>query len=315
MVIQESVKMGAGSVGAYIESENPPLFRTWFEGLLRVPPFNSKVLLPQVRLNKRIFHAALNRLAENNLLDQFIDNVKSSSGKDEVKRFLSHVIFLFAAVSYYAGLLTRKSGVNTLDQYYLYFCGRGGQLFRWIPRADELVKGMFLAGLLGPRQAREAASPDVIARVSKFPKQEVGKGLLIERQQLQVQDGQGGGGILVETKETTTAAEDGYEGIRWNENLSYEKLVVAAANVPPLDHLKEINHFVKTFSGSELTKGIAAVLRLDAYFPSVNYRNTLIERLNNKLQAGSGGALLEPLFITEAKALLEVLTEREDLFD
>ena len=313
MVIQESVKMGAGSVGTYIEKENPPQFSTWFEGLLRGQPFNSNFLLPQRGLTKGIFHAALNRLAENNLLDQFIDSVRASSGKKEVRQFLSHIIFLIAAVSYYAGLLTRKAGANTLTQYYLYFCGRGGQLFRWVPKADELVKEMYLAGLLGPGHAA-GAGPGVAAHVSKFPKQEVGRGLLIEHQQLQVQDGQGGG-ILTETKETVTAAEDGYPGLQWDDNLTYEKLRVAAANVPQLDRLREVNHFVRTFGGSALTKGVADVLRLSAHFPSEHYRNTLMGRLNDNLQAGAGGALIEPLFITEAKSLLEVLTERTGLFD
>lgn len=317
MVIQESVKMGAGSVGTYIETENPPLFRNWFEGLLR--SFNRNWLLPQGGLTKNIFHAALNRLAENNLLDKFIDNVKASSATDEVKRFVSHIIFLIAAVSYYAGLLTRKAGANTLGQYYLYFCGRGGQLFRWVPKSDELVKEMYRAGLLGPGQAGGAEPPSVKSSVSTFPKQEVGRGLLIENEQLRVQDGQAGGSILIEAKETVTAAEDGYGELKWNENLTYEKLRAAAERIPQnaaqLDRLKEISHFVKTFSESELTKGVAAVLNLGSYFPSNDYRDTLLERLNSNLQGGPGGALIEPLFITEAKALLEVLTGRTGLFD
>jgi hypothetical protein len=310
--------MAAGASNKYIESPTAEGYRDWFlKKLTNDEPFVGSTIFqpgfPQNKLKRRIYQAALKRLSEDALMDSFIDAIKASaSSTPDVRNFLSPIVFLFAAVSYYAGLLTRKTNMAVTEEYYLFFCGKGGQLLRWLPDGDILVKEMFGAGLLGP--APTSAPPSVAVRVSQFPKEEVGRGLLIERS-LTADSRRQTGEMFSEAGATVTVAEDGYEGLKWDDELTYEKLNSIKNNLPQTMALRELKHFVDTFASSTLTRGISDHYGVTDIIANNFFRNTLQQRLSDNLEGGSDSALIEPLFITETKVLIEIMTGQDELFD
>jgi hypothetical protein len=318
--VQESVKIAAGALSRYIELF--PAFQTWFLHKIQDVPFKIKV--PSVKtpdeVDRKIFNAALNRLTQLNLIKAFIDHVQADKGLPEVRSFLSYTIFLFSAIAYFAGLIARRAEMASEEEYYLYFCGRGGQYYLWIPMADGIVKESFNAGRIGPGGPNIRSS--VVSRPSIYPKQEAGRGLLVEYEQLSVTDASRRiTGALDEARETVTAAEDGYEGFAWdsvltNDNETYEKLQVAVRVPPKIRNLKEVKWFLKSFSECPLTRDIADKLGLLKSFESPRYRAVLHERLLNNVSDTIDRALIEPFFITEIKALVQVVSGSDhDLFD
>jgi hypothetical protein len=320
MQIQESVKMAAGAVSKYIESDAAEGYRAWFlKKLTEDEPFRGARIFETgssqgTLKRRRVYHAALKRLSEGGLMINFINAVKASARiTPEVRDFLSPIVFLFAAISYYAGLLTRKSKMVKIKEYYLFFCGKGGQLLRWLPEGETLVKEMYSAGLSGP-QANTSPQSSVDVRISKFPKEEVGRGLLIERK-LKENSRLHTGEMFSEVSATVTVAESGYDGIEWDDDLSYEKLSIIKNNMPDTSALSELIHFVETFASSILTKGIADHYGMGHIITTDVFKATLEQRLSDNLGSGSDDALIEPLFITETKILMEIMTGEVGLFD
>ncbi|MDQ3917282.1 MAG: hypothetical protein M3348_02160, partial [Acidobacteriota bacterium] len=140
---QESVKIAAGAASRYVESTAAAGFRQWLlKKLAEDEPFKTQPFFPsnfpQNELNRRKYHAALKRLSEYRQMESFVKLVQvSARNNPDVRQFLSPVELIFGAVSYFAGLLTRKIGYGEEQKYYLYFCGRGGQLLLWIPDGKE----------------------------------------------------------------------------------------------------------------------------------------------------------------------------------
>lgn len=318
--LQESVKLAAGAASQYIESPAATEFRDWFlKKLTDDEPYKGHRImnLPLKKLGRREYHAALKRLADNDLLDNFIDGVKATAkARPGVRAFLSPIVFLFASISYYTGLLTRKAlKINPeLGNYgcYMFFCGKGGQLLRWIPSGEEVVKEMFTAGMLGPDAPAGAKKPTVSVTVSQFPKEEVGRGLLLEGE-LDMNNNKPED--IFSEGAVVTAAEEGYEGLKWDSDLGYEQLSKVKDSIPLNDKLRELNHFAKTFSQSKLTAVVASELGMDRFLNGSGFRDALRQRLYDNLEGGKDFALIEPLFITEVKALLESMTGRNNLFD
>ena len=85
--------------------------------------------------------------------------------------------------------------------------------------------------------------------------------------------------------------------------------------MPQIKSLAELNNFVDTLTQSSLTRELAASYELAHLILKPIYRNTLIQRLSDNLVGGKDRALIEPLFITEVKALAEVITGQRELFD
>jgi len=324
--IQESVKMAAGAATRSVESESAAGFREWFVGRLSQDGGtfkNKRVFGPKdsaSTLKRRQFHAALKSLSEDHLQDSFITAIQTASrSQPEVRAFLYPIVFLFGALSYFAGLLTCKGQIGQnveRDHYYIYFCGKGGQLLRWIPEPDgeAMAREMFIAGLLGPTFAPGSARPNASLVISEYPKEEVGRGLLIERALLVDQTNQSEE-MFVEANATVTVAEDGFPGVSWSDNLNYESLKKLKDKLPPVKKLLRLNHFVRAFSQSPLTKGVAAELGLMEILSTSSFRDTFENRLSDNLEGGQAKALIEPLFITETKVLIELVTKRSDLFD
>jgi hypothetical protein len=306
LLVQESIKIAAGFVTKYAEVSTQ--FGEWMRAVLAGVPFD--VVLS--RIDRKVFPAALNDLDVTGRLQEFVDTVKVSKGKDEVRPFLGLVSMLFSAVTYYVGLLVRKAnlGLGEGQTCYLYFCGRGGQFYGWIPDAEDLVTKMFRGGLLGPAAPRTAASPLVDIRVSKFPKQEVGRGLL-ERHDVEFN----------RTEPTVTVGETGYKSLAWSDNLNYQHLERLQVKMPQLSELKELSNFVKVLQSSKFGKESAEALNITGVFPSTRYGDVLRQRISDNVAKGKNRALIEPLFITEVKVLIEMAVDKlvgkelKDLFD
>jgi hypothetical protein len=315
---QESIKMAAGAASRYVESSAASGFRQWLlKKLSDDEPFRSKRIVhtgfSADDLTRRTYHAVLKRLSDNGQMDSFIKVVKvSAKSSPEVQTFLSPMVVILAAVSYFAGLLIRKVLQKSDEEYYVFFCGKGGQLLRWIPEGESVVKEIFTAGVTGPGYA--GAKPSASIKISAFPKEEVGRGLLIDHTD-QVNLANNQSGIFTEAAATVTVAEEGYKGLHWNESLSYEKLSEIKESIPPVEALGELNNFINVFSASVLTGKIAAEHDMKELIRKPLYRATLRQRISDNLAGGREKALIESLFITEAKVLVELITGQDDLFD
>lgn len=317
--LQESVKMAAGAASRYVESPAAAGFCQWLvKKLSEDEPFKSNRI---VRANfsaedvadRRIYHAILKRLSENGQMDSFINLIKiSGKNNSEVRAFLFPIVVLLSVLSYFAGLLTRKVLTATDEEFYVFFCGKGGQLLRWIPQGEDVMKEVFAAGVRGPDQTRPM--PQAHIKTSSFPKEEVGRGLLIERP-LQVDVSNTAEGIFSEAAATVTVGESGYGKLAWNGGLRFADLERARDLIPPIEAMIELLNFVNTLTLSPLTGDLAASYGLQQLIRQPLFRNTLSQRLSDNLTGGKDRALIEPLFITEAKVLFELITGKRDLFD
>jgi hypothetical protein len=317
--LQESIKMAAGAASRYVESTAAIPFRQWLvKKLAEDEPFkSSRIVRASFSANdlksRRTYNAVLKRITENGHMDNFINLIKvSARSSPEVRSFLSPIVLILAAVSYFAGLLTRKALGPIDEEFYVFFCGKGGQLLRWIPQGDDVMKEAFAAGVRGADLNRSL--PSVSIKISSFPKEEVGRGLLIERP-LQVNLPNALTGIFSEAAATVTVGETGYGELAWNAGLGFEELERARDLMPQIKSLAELNNFVDTLTQSSLTRELAASYDLAHLILKPLYRNTLIQRLSDNLVGGKDRALIEPLFITEVKALAEVITGQRELFD
>lgn len=311
---QESVKMAAGLAIKFIEGAAG--YGEWFsEVMSKEEPFiTSRInLQPPKKWNPRLYQAALKRLSEDGKMDSFIEAIKAAASTSrEVRDFLSPIVLLFAAVSYFAGLLTRKAGLTQTGHFYLYFCGKGGQLIRWMPHGETLVSEMFRAGLFIPES--ENPRPGVVVEISEYPKQEVGRGLLIERE-LDANQSHHAVEMFVEPQANVTAAEDGFPRVVWSDKLTFDKLNQLINNIPSPDKLVQLNRFVETFASLELTRRIAEDYDMKDFSSDSQFKDSLKQRLSDNLRDGEGSALIEPLFITETKILIERMTNQNRLFD
>jgi len=83
--------------------------------------------------------------------------------------------------------------------------------------------------------------------------------------------------------------------------------------------LQELNKFIEAFKGA--TQSAATELRLDSVSPRV-FQTRLLQRLFGSsrgcivtdIKGHDEDALVEPLFITELKVLLEAATNNNELF-
>ncbi len=218
--IQESVKMAAGSVGKYLQSDpKAEEFLQWFLQAVKKQGVFQEVTLNSFK-NLRLGYALMfynilsyYELAGDRLKNEYDALVGLIKTRDEARGLVIHLIYLFGSLAYYAGLLARKVGLRekNLPVYYLYFCGKGGTLVTWIDNYQKFAEKLFLAGLFGPEPAENAgesptsqvgvqttsnprgeitpaAAPPAVDRsrsrvhvhISQKPKQEVGRGLLEE---------------------------------------------------------------------------------------------------------------------------------------
>jgi hypothetical protein len=323
--LQESVKLAAGILGRYLQSPEATGFITWFETIMHSAPHHlSSLRAANFSSTPSGFSLMFtNVLSFTELRNQLQDLMDKSNGAPEARRFMSHIIYLFAGLVYYAGLMARKAGLpQHHTTYNIYFCGKGGTLLQWILGHDVLVQQMFEAGLFGPAGSSGQQSPTVITRMSKRPKEEVGRGLLVESE---LQGSATGPrlGLVDPNTPSVTVGEVGYGTLKWNDKLTQAALEQLPVNtVPPLQNLKELNTFLDAFRKGDATKAAAIELKLDTFSADV-FRNNLLKRLfgNAKgciisdVRKNDHDALIEPLFITEIKVLLETATQNIRMYD
>lgn len=322
--LQESVKLAAGVLGRYLQSPDAQEFLKWFEATMHSPPYNLRnVSLASFAAKPSgyslMFTNLLSALELAGLLEGLINQINAEPGG---RRLMSHIIYLNGALLYYAGLLARKAGLPSQHETYnIYFCGKGGTLVRWVKGYDVLAQEMFEAGLFGPAGRGTAQQPTIITRISRTPKEEVGRGLLAESE-LQGNPRGTQIGLVDPNPPSVTVGETGYGTLKWDGELSPETLRQLPDNtLPPMDDLKELKAFLEAFKQGRATRGAAAELKLNTLSPG-QFRSRLLQRLFgaakgciiSDIKKNDADALLEPLFITETKVLLEAATGSIELF-
>ena len=243
-----------------------------------------------------------------------------AEGAREARRLLSHVVFLYGGLLYYAGLLARKAGLSEQhDTFYVFFCGKGGTLIKWIAGYEEFTQQMFEAGLFGPDGRGTNASPLVRLKTSRMPKEEVGRGLLAESH-LQGNLKDKSIGLIDPSPPTVTVGETGYSELAWDAKLSLSTLLeLPDGVVPAMRDLKELGKFIEAFT--KAAESAATELQLNTVSAG-GFQTRLLQRLFGTakgciitdIKANIEDALLEPLFITELKVLLETATNYAELF-
>ena len=324
---QESIKIAAGIVGRYLDtnsSKSAEPFLKWLIETVNKKPYEAGINLDTFANGTDgyglMFNTLLSTVDRNGHLENFIDRI---IGAPEARPLLSHIIYLFSGLSYYAGLLSRKRLADFANQeaFYIYFCGRGGKLVEWVEGYRELVEELFMAGLYrGGQFKQHSRQQKVEIHVSAMPKEEVGRGLLADnsiegnsKRRL---------GLTNSNPSTVTVGEMGYGGLDWDGSLSPEELLNLPGNVvPAMNDLKELNAFLSAFQKNTITADAAKVLEFSNVTP-VSFQNKLKRRLFgdgrgsviSDLRKYPDNALLEPLFITELKVWLETATNNDKIF-
>jgi hypothetical protein len=178
---------------------------------------------------------------------------------------------------------------------------------------------MFGAGLLGPTHAG-VRRVGVKLTATSVPKQEVGRGLLAESALQAAHHDQEGGLVDLEPPKVVVG-EEGYRALSIFDRLDGNALGSLPKELPNYVDLKELTNFVSTFVNSATTREAAKLLGLTTSEPS-DFRARLKEQLFGlargrvlyDLVHHPTEALLESLFITEIKVLLETITKNYRLF-
>jgi hypothetical protein len=322
--LQESVKFAAGILGRYVMSPDASAFLAWLETIMQAAPHNLYGFSPANFTSKPSGYSLMltNLLSATEVRGHLQDLIDKVNAAPEARRFLSHIIFLFGGLLYYAGLLARKAGLpQQQDTYNIYFCGKGGTLVQWIHGYNVLAQEMFEAGLFGPEGKGEKDSPTVVARISKRPKEEVGRGLLAKSA---LQGNQKGEriGLIDPNTPSVTVGETGYGNLEWSDQLTPEAIKeLPVKTVPAMNELKELSTFLEAFKHGAATKAAAAELNLDKV-QTHQFRAELLQRLFgtskgcivSDVRNDDDDALIEPLFITEIKVLLETATQNIEMY-
>jgi hypothetical protein len=321
--VQESIKLAAGIIGRYVQSSDALEFLKWYESVLQSTPYKFKVSLADFASKPSgyslMFTNLLSALELTGHLKGLIDQI---NGEPKARRLMSYVIYLFGSLLYYAGLLARKAELpKKNDKYNIYFCGRGGTVVEWIRGYGVLAQEMFEAGLFGPAGRQGKVSPTVSVKLSAQPKQEVGRGLLVKNV-LQGNARKDQVGLIDTSQPSVTVGETGYRNLKWDSELTAQALRSLPENtVPAMTDLKELATFLDVFKQARSTKAAALELGLDQVTPRA-FQERLLQRLFGNadgcivsdVRRDSENALLEPLFITEIKVLLETATPNIKMF-
>jgi hypothetical protein len=315
LAIQESVKLAAGILGHYLQSSKARPFLEWLEGKIREgggERFSMSVCAEKPFGYGLMFYNLLSyfELGGDDRQRQFASLLGQIKTAAEARLLLAHLIFLYSSLLYYAGVLARKAGLleNGQHIYYLYACGKGGRLIGWIYRFEVLAQRMFTAGLLGP-DGKSRDDIKVVVKLSSRPKEEVGRGLLAESalEGKRIDEGFG----LMDTKPpSVTVAETGYEGFEWNSEVTLDALKNAIERMPTFAELRELKNFLsmirEAFKNQDPDNPVLDFVRLQ---PA-----TYVTRLSERIERNCQEKIIEPLFITEVKTLLETLTDNPTLF-
>jgi hypothetical protein len=346
--VQESVKMAADIVGRYLHSDpTAQTFLEWFVKTVKEQGLFQDLSLSNFTGKRNgyalMFYNTLTyyELAEPDLKSKYNALLGLIKARGEARRLLLHLIYLFGGLVYYSGLLARKVGLGEKQMpiYYLYFCGKGGTLITWINNYPLFVEKMFLAGLYGPQSASSAPSSQqakVVVRISGEPKQEVGRGLLVDTLLQASNDDDEGFGLIDPKPPSVTVGETGYKirreetthELSWKDELKDTVLRNLDGKIPAFGEMKELNCFITAIKEAFKHQDAGA-----SAFDFTNFLNNkqeqylYVDSLTNRLLGKDEGCVLhdleqennphmlvEPLLITEMKVLLEYLSKNDRLF-
>lgn len=236
------------------------------------------------------------------------------------ERVIAYLGYLFGAVTFLVGLAARKHAPGQ-DRYDIRFAGKGSEYLHWLNAlstggSTSLPTAFFRAGLGTTNEPVEVS----ITLPGAAVKQEVGRGLLLP--------------ALIDREpqddRSTIVGDTGFPGpggeLGWDSTIDLATLraLKPPASAVSLDSLENLNLFIRTFDADPAGRKAARALGIG---PS-RLDHALRDRIHTRLfgpqsawkatQSADGSvnaaALLEPFFITEAKALLEHVTGHNNLF-
>lgn len=251
--------------------------------------------------------------------DVIAKNVYDGEGSSGEK-VVAYLGYLFGAVTFLLGLAARKHASGQ-DRFDIRFAGKGSEYLHWLNAlasgaSTSLPKAFFRAGLGVPGATAEVS----ITLPGAAVKQEVGRGLLLPP--LVDQEAQ--------DDRATIVGESGFrsgEGtLTWDSTIDLATLRAMSPPEPamPLEQLENLQLFISTFEDDPAGRKVARALGIGPRCLDKALRDRIHTRLFGPqsawkaTQSADGGvnaaALLEPFFITEAKALLEHATGHNGLF-
>ena len=129
-------------------------------------------------------------------------------------------------------------------------------------------------------------------------------------------------GLLDPTSSSVTVGETGYGDLKWDDKLTAEAIKQLPVNkVPALNELRELSNFLEVFKQEDVTKAAAVELKV-SQVNAKQFCDHLLQRLFgtakgcivSDVRKNDDDALIEPLFITEIKVLLEVATQNIEMY-
>lgn len=272
--------------------------------------------------NGLIFNALLRFVAQKDknskstlVLAQNMYKGMSSPGE----RVIAHAGYLYATVSYLLGMMVRRQG-GRADRYEIHFAGHGSEFLTWLDlMADDASKQLpaafFRAGL-------NAGGQPVIVDVrlpGRDVKQEVGRGLLAQPV----------GETVRQRHHSTFVGESGFfgaeDGEGWDAELGPETISRLQAPSQPVgfERMTQITNFVDVFTTDPVAQPFGTALGISRDKLDTALRDRIHDRLFGPQSAWKAAtrtdsprdhSMLEPFFVTEAKALLEHVTQNRKLF-
>lgn len=267
-------------------------------------------------VNRLIFNSLLRKLSIQGQTLDLASNLGGVGPRSPAERVLAHAGYLFATLSYVLGMMVRKVGLDA-ERYDLRLAGKASGLLRWVdvlgPHGSQsLADSFFRAGLNASSAVRlDITIPDADA------KEEVGRGLL-EDLSLDLEQGE----------RRTFLGETGFTGpagaLVWDTELTTEMLEKMPEPVGPIpyEQLTSLKRFADTFDVSPVGRVIARSLDLSPAHAGAALEQKIHGAVfgpTSAFQAVRNGstqdsAMLEPIFVTEAKVLLEHVTNNQGLF-
>lgn len=227
------------------------------------------------------------------------------------ERLIAYAGYLYAALSYYGGIMVRRAELER-DIYHVRFAGRGAGFLPWLNQlqpggSQRLTESFFRAGLGIDQPAIE------VGWSSEDAKTEVGIGLLLNEEEE---------GDLPDHHQTMVG-EEGYRThehlLEWATPLHVEALAGLQRPEAPegLPQAVLLERFLGTFNETEAGQAVARALSLPLAADSPELRSRLYQSLFGNTSpwhaaqsdVDRDGLVVEPLLVTEMKAVLKYATE------
>lgn len=324
------IDIGGGTSDISIWQENALCWQTslrfagrdiLLEILCRKPDFlnifqvNTDKLKNSIKDPKR-FYAQADALITDKGKD-WLDNLHHYLGDNKVKGFVSLIAIGLSGLYYYIGLMLQslsKSGKYKAQMPNVYVAGNGSRLFHWLSSGlyekRSHINVLFKNILMGSTGFQEDPTMFDIS-ISPSPKSEAAFGSVCDRKILQYGD--------KEIKEIESQIDQiRYQVLAgelfavnktnhgWNEMITAEQL---SAGIELQSKMERLEHFIQTFDKYAKSPD-AVVLPIEADPVLIN---KIHGQIGTELKGFKGvkkeSISVEPIFITELRALLKEKTE------